>query len=83
MEGTVAYLDDILVTGATEDEHDRNLEAVLARLSAYGFRGRRDKCEFYKQSVTYLGHVIDRNGVQVNPKKVQSIVEMPEPSNLA
>ena len=83
LEFTVSYLDDILVSGATEEEHCRNLETVLSRLSAHGFRGRRDKCAFYQDQVPYLGHIIDRHGVRANPKKVQAIVDMPEPKDVA
>ena len=83
LECTVCYLDDIMVGGATEVDHCRNLEAVLLRLSEHGFRGRRDKCHFFKDQVTYLGHVIDQHGVHVNPKKVKSIVNMPEPKNVS
>ena len=57
--GVVAYLDDILITGPTQEEHLAALEEVLKRLSKAGLRANLKKCEFMKSSVTYLGHVID------------------------
>ena len=53
------YLDDILVTGATEEEHLSALEEVLRRMSKQEFRLRREKCVFLVLSVVYLGHKID------------------------
>ena len=83
LEGVVWYLDDILISGRTEAEHCRNLEKVLSRLSAHGFRGRKDKCSFYQRSVQFLGHVIDQHGVRVNPQKVRAIVDMKAPTCLS
>ena len=56
---TVAYLDDVLVTGRTAQEHETNLRTVLSRLQKAGVRLKQSKCEFHQKSVTYLGHVID------------------------
>lgn len=50
------YLDNILVTGKSVDDHIRNLEAVLSRLEDSGFRLKQEKCAFLLPSVEYLGH---------------------------
>ena len=60
-----------------------NLEAVLARLTQYGLRGRKDKCSFYNKSVEYLGHILDAEGIRVKPAKVDCIVDMPVPKDLS
>lgn len=52
------YLDDILRTGANDEENMHNLDATLQRLDNFGFRVCKDKCEFLE----YLGHVIDAVG---------------------
>ena len=57
------YLDDILVTGKTEAEHLCNLESVLRRLQAAGFRLKRQKCAFLLPQVEYLGHQITAEGL--------------------
>ena len=49
-----AYLDDVIVTGRTKEEHLQNLKQVLAALTEYGMKLRLDKCEFFQQHVTYL-----------------------------
>lgn len=53
----------ILLTGETEKEHLQNLEEVLARLKTFGLRGRMSKCQFLQNSVEYLGHRIDKDGI--------------------
>ena len=60
---TVVYLDDIIVSGSTPEEHDRNLRTVLTRLLNKGLRLRKGKCVFRQKSCRYLGHVIDEEGM--------------------
>ena len=55
-----AYLDDILVTGRTDEEHLPNLDKVLSRLAKAGMRLNVDKCTFVAPEVTYLGYRIDK-----------------------
>ena len=49
----ICYLDDILITGANEEEHIRNVELVLERLRKHGIRARKKKCEFFSKAVEY------------------------------
>ncbi|XP_041931246.1 LOW QUALITY PROTEIN: uncharacterized protein K02A2.6 [Alosa sapidissima] len=81
--GTQCYLDDIIVTGATDTEHLENLRQVLKRLEDYGLRARRDKCEFLKSSVTYCGHTIDANGLHKCQEKVQAVLKAPRPQDVS
>ena len=76
------YLDDILVTGATSEEHLANLEQVLQRLHSAGMRLKREKCAFLLKSVSYLGHVISEEGLRTADEKVAAIVDAPDPRNL-
>ena len=77
----VVYLDDILVTGPTEEAHMAALEEVLKRLKTAGLRLRKEKCVFMAPSVAYLGHKIDAQGLHPLPDKVQAIQEAPRPQN--
>ncbi|KAJ8348953.1 hypothetical protein SKAU_G00275420 [Synaphobranchus kaupii] len=83
LNGVQCYLDDILVTGKTEEEHLENLEATLQRLKEYGLRVRRSKCEFFQSSVEYLGHVIDSEGLHKAPSKIKALTDAPAPENVS
>ena len=78
----LVYLDDILVTGASQEEHMSNLKEVLSRLQKAGLRLRKDKCEFMVSSVKYLGHIIDANGLHPAPDKVKAVRNAPAPQNV-
>lgn len=77
------YLDDILITGATEVEHGPNLERVLQRLSDAGLRLKRSKCVFMAPSVTCnLGLEITAEGLCPVEDKVLAIKEAPSPKSV-
>ena len=73
------YIDDILVTGATESEHLQNLDEVLDRLKKAGLRLKKHKCAFMLPEVEYLGHKISRQGLQPTAEKIQAIKDAPQP----
>ena len=77
------YIDDILVTGATEAEHLQILEKVLTLLCEAGVRLRRDKCAFMLKQVDYLGHSISAEGLKPSEEKIRAISQAPAPTNLA
>lgn len=82
LEGTQCHLDDILITGETAEEHQKNLENVLARLKKFGLRANRDKCKFFQTfqtSVSYLGYVLDKNGLNKAPDKICAVEQAPHP----
>ena len=78
----VCMMDDILVYGSTQDEHDSHLISVLDKIKASGATLNEDKCQFSKKSIKFLGHIIDSNGIHPDPAKVQAIVEMKRPTNV-
>ena len=82
MDGVICYLDDILVSGRTEEEHLTNLRKVLERLQEHGIRAKRAKCTFLKTSVQYLGHVIGANGLHATDAKIEAIVNVPSLKNV-
>ena len=59
LSNVLCYLDDILITGATEQENICNLEEVLKQLQDHGIKVQNSKCTFLANSVEYLGHIID------------------------
>ena len=81
--GVVCYLDDILVTGKTDEDHLRSLEMVLQRLQEHGVRLRQDKCRFFQHSVEYLGHRVDASGIHTSQTKIEAITGAPPPTNVS
>ena len=78
----ICYLDDILVTGKSPEEHLTNLELVLKRLSEEGMTAKRSKCFFMEDSVEFLGHVISSKGIHPFPAKLEAIQASPKPENV-
>ena len=79
--GVVVYIDDVLITGKTDEEHLAALEEVLQRLEQAGLHLLMKKCSFMVPSVIYLGHQIDTEGLRPVADKVQAIKDAPEPRN--
>ena len=78
----ICYLDDILVTGVSDEDHRKTLACVFQRLQQHGFRLKQEKCAFMQESVEYLGHKIDAEGLHALPNKVEAIVNAREPKNV-
>ncbi|XP_041654997.1 uncharacterized protein LOC121517360 [Cheilinus undulatus] len=72
----LCYLDDLLVFAPTEQEALIRLEVVLKRLRVQNLKLSPKKCHFSRLSVKFLGHIVDGNGVAVDPEKVEVIVKM-------
>ena len=83
LDGTVCYLDDIIVTGNNTANHLKNLRKVLERVKEYGFHINKNKCSFLQDSIEYLGFVVDKHGVHTSPSKTKAIVDMPQPTNVS
>ena len=82
LEGVVCLIDDILVYGKDEEEHDARLRAVLRRLEE-GLTLNRDKCSFRTNRVKFLGHVIDGSGISLDPEKISAICKLRRPGNVS
>ncbi|XP_062585296.1 uncharacterized protein K02A2.6-like [Saccostrea cucullata] len=67
---TQCILDDIIITGTSDEDHKRNLSKVLSRLDEYGLCVNLDKMSIFKKRVSYCGHEIDENGLHKSPDKV-------------
>ena len=77
------YLDDVIIASASFDEHINDLVSVLSRLKEAGFKLKSSKCNFACKEVKYLGHLISKDGVKANPKKIELIAEWGIPSTSA
>ena len=74
-----AYMDDILLTGETQEQHLRNLTAVLERLKTAGVRLKKPKCLFMAKEVEYLGHKVNELGIYLTADKIKAIQEAQQP----
>jgi hypothetical protein len=84
LKGTdcLAYLDDLICYSATMDEHVHKLRKIFQRLEQAIFKIQPDKFVFATDSVEYLGHIVARDGVKPDPRKVQAIEKYPVPQNV-
>ncbi len=82
LPGVAVYLDDILVSGDTAEQHLSNLRGLFQRLQDTGLRCKMQKCAFAQPRVEYLGHYLSRDGISKGPK-ADAIQSMPAPSNVS
>ena len=75
-------MDDILITGKSEEEHLQNLSGLLSNLQDAGLQLKKSKCYFLAESVEYLGHVITDEGLQPTQAKVIAVQNAPVPQNI-
>ena len=82
IDNVCVYLDDILISGADSNAHSATVNRVLAVLSKHGVRLRQEKCKFGVSQVTYLGHMIDDEGLHPLSEKITAIQSAPAPKNI-
>ena len=75
----LVYLDDIIIYSNTFQEHLSHLEAVFERLQEQNLKLKASKCEFFRDQVLYLGHVVSQEGIQTDPAKIEAVKSWPIP----
>ena len=83
IKGVSTYIDDILISGSTIEEHLQTLDIVLQKLESAGLKLNKAKCFFLHSQVEYLGHIIDKVGLHPTTEKVLAIREAPRPRNVS
>jgi len=78
----VVFIDDILIYSANRVEHEEHLRIVLEKLREKKLFAKFKKCEFWLEEVAFLGHVVSKDGLAVDPAKVQSVVEWERPTSV-
>ena len=81
LDGVVCMMDDILVYGCSQEEHNRRLIAALKQIERAGITLNKEKCKFSMTSITFLGHLVTATGICPDPQKVKAILELKEPAN--
>ena len=78
----IVFIDDILVYSKNKAEHAMHLRLVLQTLREHQLYAKFLKCEFWLEEVAFLGHVVSKEGIQVDPKKIEAITEWPSPTTV-
>lgn len=81
-KSTLAYLDDIIIYSRTFEEHLEHVREVFQRLRDAGLKMKLSKCEFLKEEVNFLGHVVTPAGLHTDPEKVKVIRNLAPPKNV-
>ena len=76
------FIDDILVYSKDREDHDTHLRVVLETLINEQLYVKLSKCEFWLREVSILGHIISKEGIRVDPKKIEVIIEWKPPRNV-
>ena len=71
----MVFIDDILIYSKNEAEHEQHLRIVLQHLRDHKLYAKFSKCEFWLDTVKFLGHTISREGISVDPSKVQEVMD--------
>ncbi|TYK24117.1 reverse transcriptase [Cucumis melo var. makuwa] len=77
------FIDDILIYSKTEAKHEEHLRMVLETLRANKLYAKFLKCEFWLKQVSFLGHVVSKAGVPVDPAKIEAVTSWPRPSTVS
>ena len=79
---TFVKIDDILITRKNDEEHLKSIEKVLEILNEVGATVNKNECFFFANEIEYIDYLIDKNGICVNPRKIDPIINMAQPTNI-
>ena len=71
----IVFIDDVLVYSKSSEEHDQHLRMILQTLRQHELYTKLSKCEFWLNSVIFLGHVVTAEGVRVDPRKIEAVLQ--------
>ena len=79
----IVFIDDILVYSKSKKEHEEHLRMVLEMLREKKLYAKFSKCEFWLDAVSFLGHVVSKEGVMVDPSKIETVKNWVRPTNVS
>ena len=77
------FVDDVLFYFKSQEEHEEHLRIVLQILRERKLYAKLKKCEFWLSQVVFLGHVISKDGITVDPNKIEAVVNWDRPTNVS
>jgi hypothetical protein len=78
----VVFIDDILIYSKSDSDHEEHMRLMLQKLRDNQLYAKYNKCEFWIDEVSFLGHIISNGGISVDPAKVKEIVAWNIPSTV-
>ncbi|KAM0038166.1 putative nucleotidyltransferase, Ribonuclease H [Helianthus debilis subsp. tardiflorus] len=75
----IVFIDDILIYSKSQADHEKHLRCILELLQREKLYAKFSKCEFWLREVQFLGHVVSERGIQVDPAKVEAVMNWQEP----
>ncbi|WVZ84234.1 hypothetical protein U9M48_031286 [Paspalum notatum var. saurae] len=75
----VVFIDDILIYSKKEEEHEEHLRLVLQKLREHKLYAKLSKCEFWLDQVPFLGHIVSKGGIMVDPSKISNVMDWKVP----
>ena len=83
IDGCDVIMDDIIVSGETEQEHDLRLTKVYERLSKYQLKLNKEKCQIKRKELKYFGHTINSDGIRPHNDRLQALFKLQAPNNIS
>ncbi|KAI4291184.1 hypothetical protein PAPHI01_0458 [Pancytospora philotis] len=80
-KGCHVYVDDILIFGKSESEHDASLKRVQSLLEKHGLAANEKKCEYRKEAIEFLGYRLSKNKIEAVLEATQGVDDFPKPAN--
>jgi hypothetical protein len=78
----MVFINDILVYSRSEEEHEEHLRLSLQKLRENRLYAKLSKCEFWMKQIAFLGHVISKGGISMDPSKVQDVLSWNAPTSV-
>lgn len=78
----ICYIDDLLITSESEEEHYKHLYIVFQKLREANLTVNLSKCKFFRDKLPFLGHILTTEGVKTDPDKMISLKDFPKPKNI-
>ena len=81
LQSTYAYIDDVIICGERQEDHDRNLQRFREAVSKYYLSFNLSKCHFSQNEITYLGNCISNGSLRPDPDRIKPLMDLPVPTN--
>jgi hypothetical protein len=78
----IVFIEDILVFSKTAKEHEEHLRIMLGKLRQHQLYAKFNKCEFWMEEVTFVGHVLSAKGVSIHPSKIEAVSKWQSPKSV-